>query len=181
MGDLTVTQAPTSLTSVSGTTAFGGPATLMATLTSTVTDLGIAGETIDFTLDGVPVGTAVTDSSGVATLTEVPTSDPAGTDPGGVVANFGGDVNYQSSQGVGRPDRLLTGNETTETALWTSSLVARLARMSISLSGLSKSSPADGMHQSLGLDEPGGVDLVPFPLAEHARPDGQCNCLIARV
>jgi hypothetical protein len=100
-GDFTVSQAPTALNSVSGSSPVGGPATLLATLTSTVTNMGIPGETIDFTLDGVPVGTAVTDGSGMATLTGVPTSDPAGTDPGGVVANFGGDVNYQPSQGVG--------------------------------------------------------------------------------
>ncbi len=100
-GDLTVMAAPTRIQSVSGTSPIGGPATLMATLISTVTNMGIQGETVDFTLDGVPVGTAVTDANGLAILTGVPTSDPAGTDPGGVVANFGGDTNYNPSQGVG--------------------------------------------------------------------------------
>jgi uncharacterized protein YidB (DUF937 family) len=100
-GNLVVSQAPTAIMNVSGTSPVGGPATLVATLTSTVTNLPISGETVNFTLDGVPVGPAVTDANGVATLAGVPTSDPAGTDPGGVVANFPGDVNYVSSQGTG--------------------------------------------------------------------------------
>ena len=68
-GDLVVSQAATTLGSVSGTASFGGDATLTATLTSSVTNAGASGETVSFTLDGTSVGTAVTNSSGVATLT----------------------------------------------------------------------------------------------------------------
>jgi hypothetical protein len=100
-GDLVVSQAATALTSVSGTASFGGTATLVATLTSSVTGQPIAGETVSFTLDGTAVGTAMTDTTGIATLTGVATSDPVGTDPGGVVANFAGDTNYLSSSGTG--------------------------------------------------------------------------------
>ena len=92
-GDLVVSQAPTSLGTVGGT-ATGGLATLTATLTSLVTNAGIAGETVDFTLDGVPVGSIMTDASGVATLPNVPTSDGTGTDSGGVVASYAGSANY---------------------------------------------------------------------------------------
>jgi hypothetical protein len=96
-GDLVVSQAATTLASVSGTATFGGTATLTATLTSQVTNAGIANETVDFTLDGTSVGHATTNSSGVATLTDVTTTDSAGTHAGSVVASFAGDSNYKAA------------------------------------------------------------------------------------
>jgi hypothetical protein len=93
-GDLVVSAPASTLSSVSGTASFGGTATLTATLTSSVTNAGVSGETVSFTLDGTSVGTAVTASNGVATLTGVATSDAAGTDTGGVVASFAGDTNF---------------------------------------------------------------------------------------
>ena len=104
-GDLVVSQAATALGSVSGTASFGGTATLTATLTSSVTSLAIAGETVSFTLDGTAVGTAVTDSSGVATFTGVAITDGVGTDTGGVVASFAGDTNYVAAERHRRPRR----------------------------------------------------------------------------
>jgi len=100
-GNLVVTQAGTTTTAVSGTASFGGTATLTATLTSTATTAGVAGETISFMLDGTAVGTMMTNSSGVATLMGVTTSDPVGTHNNVVVANFAGDANYTSSNGMG--------------------------------------------------------------------------------
>ncbi len=85
-----VSQAATTLTNVTGTATFGGTATLTATLTASATSQGIAGQTITFALDGSIVGTATTDSNGVATLTGIPTFQKAGTDTGGVVASFAG-------------------------------------------------------------------------------------------
>ena len=96
-GNLVVSQAATTLGSVSGTASLGGTATLTATLTSSVTSAGASGETVSFTLDGTSVGTAVTNSSGVATLTGVATTEGLGTDTGGVVASFAGDTNYQAA------------------------------------------------------------------------------------
>jgi len=93
-GNLVVSQAATSLGSAAGTASFGGTATLTATLTSSVTNAGSRAKTVSFTLDGTSVGTAVTNSSGVATLTGVATSDGLGTDTGGVVASFAGGTNY---------------------------------------------------------------------------------------
>jgi hypothetical protein len=95
-----VSQAATSITSVSGT-ATGGTATLTATLISSVTDTGVSGETVSFTLDGTSVGTAVTDNSGVATLSGIATSDSQGSYSDDVIANFAGDTNYLLSQGTG--------------------------------------------------------------------------------
>ncbi len=96
-GDLTVAQAGTTLGTVSGSASFGGTATLVATLTSSVTNQGISGETINFTLDGTSVGSATTNSSGVATLTNVATTDAVGTHSGVVVASFAGDTNYSAA------------------------------------------------------------------------------------
>ena len=100
-GDLVVGQATAALGSVSGTASFGGPATLLATLTSPSTNAGIAGETVSFTLDGTSVGTAVTNSSGVATLTGVTTTADAGTDTGGLVASFAGDSSFGATNASG--------------------------------------------------------------------------------
>ena len=84
------------MTSVSGTAHFGGPATLTATLT-TASGQVISGVPVSFTLDGAFAGVAVTDSSGVATVSDIPTSDAVGTDTGGVFAYFAGDINVKSS------------------------------------------------------------------------------------
>lgn len=100
-GDLTVSQAATSLTQVSANAVAGGTATLTAFLTSSVTGVGLPGKTVVFTLNSQQVGTATTNASGIATLTGVANSDPAGTYPGVVGASFAGDTNYVSSGGTG--------------------------------------------------------------------------------
>ena len=86
---------------VSGTAPAGGPATLTATLISTITDLPLAGQTVSFTLDGTTVGTATTNAAGLATLSSVPTSDSVGTQTADVVASFTAVTDYQASQGTG--------------------------------------------------------------------------------
>jgi len=93
-GNLVVSQAATTLGSVAGTATVGETATLTATLTSSATNAGVSGQTVSFALDGTSVGTAVTNSSGVATLTGVATTDGLGTDTGGVVASFAADTDY---------------------------------------------------------------------------------------
>ena len=50
------------------TGAYGGVATLTATLTSG--GAGVNGKVVSFTLNGAPVGTATTDTVGLATLSE---------------------------------------------------------------------------------------------------------------
>ena len=99
-GDLTVAGIATSVGSVSGTATFGGTATLVATLTSSATSSGISGESVAFTLDGTSVGSATTNSSGVATLTGVATTDAVGS-AGVVVASFAGDSTFAASSGTG--------------------------------------------------------------------------------
>ena len=110
--NLTAKPTATTIDNVSGTATFGGPATLTATLNS-ATGTGLAGKVVSFTLDGAFAGTAVTDSSGVATLTGVPQSDTAGTDTGGIVASFAGDSTNQLSQNSG--DLVVSQSSTTTT------------------------------------------------------------------
>ncbi len=97
--NLTAKPTATTIDNVSGT-ATGGTATLMATLLS-ATGTGLGGKVVSFTLDGGFAGTAITDSSGVATLTGVPTTDAGGTYTGVVVASFAGDSQNLLSQNSG--------------------------------------------------------------------------------
>jgi len=98
---LTDTRDASSLASVSGTASFGGTATLTATLTSAATGRGIAGVSVSFSLDGAFAGTALTNSSGVATLSDVATSDAVGTDTGGVLAYYAGSIQFKTSAASG--------------------------------------------------------------------------------
>ena len=96
----TDTRPASSLTGVSGTASFGGPATLTATLSS-ASGQAVSNVPVSFILDGAFAGVAVTDSNGLATLSDVPTSDAVGTDTGGVVAYFAGNINLKTSPGSG--------------------------------------------------------------------------------
>ncbi|MGA2705319.1 MAG: IPT/TIG domain-containing protein [Isosphaeraceae bacterium] len=97
--NLTAKPTATTIDGVSGK-ATGGTATLTATLNS-ATGTGLGGKVVSFTLDGGFAGTTVTDSSGVATLTPVPTNDAGGTYTGVVVASFTGDSQNLLSQNSG--------------------------------------------------------------------------------
>ena len=110
--NLTAKRDATTLESVSGSATFGGTATLIATLKS-ATGTALAGQVVSFTLNGAYAGIATTDSSGVATLTGVPTSDTAGTTTGAVVASFAGDLQNKLSQGTG--DLVVSQASTTST------------------------------------------------------------------
>lgn len=150
-GTFTVTAAGTTTTDVSGTASFGGTATLVATLNSSVTSAGVSGQTISFTLDGTSVGTATTNSSGVAALTGVATSDPVGTDPNGVVATFTPPTgsNYTGSSG--------TGDLTVSMANVTFSSVAGtatggMATLTATLTSAATGDPLSGFMVNFSLD-----------------------------
>ncbi|MBI5603818.1 MAG: beta-propeller fold lactonase family protein, partial [Deltaproteobacteria bacterium] len=90
--------AATSLTVSNATGPYGGTTALSATLTSGGSDVG--GKTINFYLNGNSVGTATTDSGGLATLNAVSLAGiNAGVYPGGVSASFSGDPSYNGSTG----------------------------------------------------------------------------------
>jgi hypothetical protein len=97
-------QQVTSLSTISGSDTYGGAATLTATLTSGGSPL--AGKAVAFALsDGTKqtmIGSATTDASGVAKLSDVnlPAFN-AGTFSGAVLATFAGDATDVSSTGSG--------------------------------------------------------------------------------
>ncbi len=97
----TVPSIATGLTAISGTGPYGGSATLSATLTAGGS--GIEGQRIDFTLNGVDIGFAVTDSSGSATRSNVNIAGigPVGVYAGAVGATFTGNAIYTGSSGSG--------------------------------------------------------------------------------
>ncbi len=70
MATLTVNKAPTTLAADDQTITYGQSVTLTATLTSG--GAPVAGRTIAFTVDGVSVGSGITDASGVARYTYTP-------------------------------------------------------------------------------------------------------------
>jgi carboxypeptidase family protein len=93
------TGATTSLAVDPASGTYGGTTTLSATLTSGAA--GVSGKSISFSLNGNAVGSASTDSSGIATLSSVSLSGiNAGAYPTGAGASFAGDGSYASSSGT---------------------------------------------------------------------------------
>ena len=89
---------PTSLAVDPATGTYGGTTTLSATLTSGANP--VPGQSVDFTLNGSGVGSATTDGSGVATLSNVSLSGiNAGPYPTGVSASFAGASGLAASSG----------------------------------------------------------------------------------
>jgi len=84
------------------TATAGGTTTLRATLTDAATNAALANRTLEFSLNGSFVGTAVTDSNGVATLSGV---SVAGVLPGfyagAVTVHFAGDSADLPGDGTG--------------------------------------------------------------------------------
>ncbi len=90
------TSVATTLTVAPATGSYGGTVNLSATLTDGTNP--ISGQTIDFTLNGNGVGNAVTNGSGVASLTNVSLAGiNAGSYPTGVGASFAGAGIYLAS------------------------------------------------------------------------------------
>jgi len=107
-------QTATAISDVSGSGAYGGTATLTATL-KTGGGVAISGKSIGFTLDGTAVGSADTDGDGVATLTGV---SLAGYDAGSytdeIGASFTEDATHLGSTGSGD----LTVDKASQTLTW---------------------------------------------------------------
>ena len=79
-----------SVSPASVTVGSSGPVALTATLTRNDTSAGVVGATVAFSVDGSPVGTAVTGGGGIVTLNY----DPSALAPGShtVQASFGGQL-----------------------------------------------------------------------------------------
>ncbi len=108
-GKLTVSRFPGTISGVSASGVFDGFGTAAATLSSRGTPL--SGMTIQFQVMGRVVGTAVTNSQGVATLGGVSLVGlNAGSYANGVTASFAGGLTYTQGSAPGNvvvsPDRL---------------------------------------------------------------------------
>jgi 6-phosphogluconolactonase (cycloisomerase 2 family) len=94
-GDSTLTVSPASA-------PLNGTATLSAKLAKKLNDVGVSGRTVSFSLNGVVVGSAVTDSSGIASVSASVAGIALGTYPGAITANFAaGDPLFNASSGSG--------------------------------------------------------------------------------
>lgn len=87
---LTVSASPS-------TVSYGGSTTLTATLTLTGSTTGVSGKTISFTLNGVWVGNAQTNTSGVASLSNVSVSGLSAGATYPITATFAGDATHNSA------------------------------------------------------------------------------------
>ena len=89
---------PTTLAINAAMGTYGGTANLTATLTVTAGGAAVSGRTITFMLNGSPAGTAITDSSGVASIPDASLAGiNAATYATGVGASFAGDAGYGAS------------------------------------------------------------------------------------
>ncbi|HEY2391472.1 MAG TPA: MBG domain-containing protein [Candidatus Angelobacter sp.] len=93
-GDSTLTVSPASA-------PFNGTATLSAKLAKKLNDVGVSGRTVSFSLNGVAVGSAVTNSSGIATVSASIAGIALGTYPGAITTSFLGDSLFNATTGTG--------------------------------------------------------------------------------
>ncbi len=90
-----------------------GAATLTAKLLAKATHSGIFGEKVAFTLGSRSVGTAITNSEGVATLTGVSYgSDPAGANTGVLSVSYAGDSSYNLEASTATGSLLIGATQT---------------------------------------------------------------------
>lgn len=158
---------PTSIAAVSGGGAYGGSATLNATLTSS--SVPLANQIVAFTLNGNPVGSALTDANGVATLGGISLSSiDAGYYPSAVVASFAG-ATYTGSSGTGaltvtKADQAITWADpagiTYGTPLSATQLNATVAVVGASPAGAVTYSPAMGTVLGAGGGQPLTVNVA---------------------
>ena len=97
---LTVSQAGSSTFTYNRSGTIGSSTTLYAYVYRTADNANIVGRTVSFTVDGTAIGSAVTDSSGLAALTyNLPASLSRGTHT--IASAFAGDSDYNASSSTG--------------------------------------------------------------------------------
>jgi hypothetical protein len=166
-GTLHGQRVPTSLTVNPATGTFGGNTELVAALTVDAENPDfrcvLAGQEIDFTLNGVDVGSATTNIFGIATHIAVLGDIDAGTYPegpnSGVGARFNGDPgNCRSSEGVAE----LVVNRAAQVIVWSDPADISLGTPLGAFQLNATLTPGDG---ALTYDPPAGTLL---PLGTHA-------------
>ena len=100
VANFTATNSGTSLTVASASAIYGGATTLSAVLQKPDGSL-LSGKSVSFELNGTSVGSAVTNASGVAALSNVAlTGINAASYPSGVRASFAGEAGLSGSNGT---------------------------------------------------------------------------------
>ena len=168
-GTLTVAKASTTLSVSAVTGSPGQTTTLKATLKRTIGGTAVAGETISLFVDGTAVGTAVTTSAGLASLSYV---IPAGDAVGGshpVAASFAGDGSNGASTGkstltVSKYAASLSAASATGTPGQTVTLSATLKSGSAALSGRTVSFTVDGTVVGTGTTNAAGLATLSYAL-----------------
>ncbi len=130
-----VAQATTSLAVSAATGTYGGTTNLSATLTLTADGSGVSGKTVTFTLNGTSVGSATTNSSGVATISNVSLSGiNVGTYSTAIGAAFAADSSYSGSTGTGSltvAAKELTGSFTAQSKVYDGTTAATISGRSV--------------------------------------------------
>jgi len=172
----------TTVGSASGT--YGGTTPLTATLTSGGSPL--AGKLITFTLNGTGVGSAMTNASGVATLTNASLSGiNAGSYPGGVGASFASDGNHAGSFGSNG----LTVGKATPAVNWSNpegitygaALGASQLNATASVPGAFAYTPAAGVVPGAGDNQTLRVDFTPTDSTNYGAASKEVSINVAKA
>lgn len=121
---VTINKANTSITVNAGSGTIGHPTMLSATLRRTTDNGLISGRTLTFKLNGVAVGTAITNASGVASLSWVVQNGSLGNNV--LSAEFAGDDSYNASNGQANFQRMSETRVTISNALGSSGTAVKL-------------------------------------------------------
>ena len=171
VGALSIVPAPTNL-SVSGVSGTPGQTvTLKAMLRRTTGGLALGGETVIFSLDGSPLGSAITNSSGAASVNySVPSGEAIGVHP--LAASFVGDGSFGASAGGGTLTALKFGVTLLVPAAsglpgqaLTLSATLKRSTGGLLLAGQTVSFTVDGASVGTAMTNASGVANLPYTVA----------------
>jgi len=173
-GTLTINKGNTAVAANSPSATFGQSVNLTATLTRTSDSAPLGGQTVNFSVDGGSVGSAVTNGSGVATFNyAIPDVQTVGAHP--TSAAFSGNAQYNASSGPGtltitKANTATTTNSPSATFGQSVALTASLTRTTdnANLSGKTVDFSVDGGYVGSGVTD--GSGMATF---NYAIPDGQ--------
>ena len=170
-GTVTVREDTTVKTS-NVTGSVGGVVNLVATLTRNSNSTALNNKTVQFTVDGGLIGSAVTDAAGKAifayTLTE-----STGVGAHSIVASFNGDTDYNASSGSGtltvkKSDTKVSPKSQNGSAGYVKPLTATLTRKTDggTVSGASLTFKIDGNDIGTAVTDSLGIASLPYTFGE---------------
>jgi probable HAF family extracellular repeat protein len=169
----TPTTATTILQASSASGPFGGTTTLTAVLTSGTAPFGpLPGRTVQFSINGVNVGSAITNATGTATLASASLAGvSAGVHTGGIQAVFAGALDYQASNDsadltVGKITPVVTWNTPADITYGTLLGAAQL-NATANVPGTFTYTPASGTNLSAGNGQTLSVAFTPDDLVSY--------------